>query len=93
MRNAEGCTQLGDARAGKRLINALRGLQASLQNMTVVETEMKERFEGFQRAMNQISENAREIAGRREMRGRISNETSVHSRSLESPTQGETRAA
>ncbi len=93
MRNAEGCTQVGDARAGKRLVNALRGLRASLQNMTVVETEMKERFEGFRRALNQISDNAREIAERRELRGGISNETPAHGRSLDSPTQGVTRAA
>jgi hypothetical protein len=74
MRNADGCAQLGDARAGKRLANALCSLQTSLQNMIAVETEMKERFEGFRRALNQISDNAREIAERRELRGRNPNE-------------------
>jgi predicted phage gp36 major capsid-like protein len=93
MRNAEGCTQLGDACAGERLVNALRGLQASLQNMTVVETEMKERFESFRRALNQISDNAREIAEHRELRGAILSETPANGRSLDSPTQGVTRAA
>jgi hypothetical protein len=46
--------------AGKRLANALSDLEASLRNIEMA--EMRARFEGFRRAMNQIGDSARGLA-------------------------------
>ena len=61
MRNAKECSLREDA--GKRLADALGGLEASLQNVETA--EMGARFDGFRRAMNLISDNARVGAERR----------------------------
>lgn len=57
MRNANEFSSREDASPRKRLANALGGLEASLQDFET--DEMRARFDGFRRAMNLVSDNAR----------------------------------